>query len=823
LVLSINKISIKMRIGKQSTLSIITCYLLFVFSLNTSWAADESAVVSKKISAIVPESFPPYYQLNEQGEIEGFAIDVMNAVSQRAGYEVEYHVKKTWKEVFSDMKAGKADLIPNVGATAPRSQYMDFTASVETFRISLFIRAESESEFSSQADLVGEKVGAVKTNVGYKVISKTQGFKAIPYESFEQAYYALLSGQIEALAYPEAVGWRLLSDVKQQRTVQIVGKPLAEIKRVIGVRKGEHELLSQLNIAINELITSKEYPIIYQRWLSSAPLFWTVKRVLLVAVIVFTGLLIMASLWRYVLLKKNKESLSKQVQERTDELNDTNKLLQNVLDTIPSRVFWKDLGNVYLGCNRHFASDAGEESVEDIIGKNDFDFSWKDRADIYRKDDSDVMTSGLARLNYEEPQTTPDGGTLWLETSKIPLKKNDGVTYGVLGVYQDITPRKKMEEDLHESRAIFAVAESITHIGSWYWDIESQVVTWSDEVFRIFGLQPQSKKVDFDLFINSVHKDDKQFVMDAVNKSMEDVEAKYDIEHKVVRPDGSERVVHQRAKVYRDKIGKVIAMIGTTHDITEQKKSEFEIIKAKEEAEKANQAKSLFLSNMSHELRTPLHGILSYAQFGIKKIGDIDDEKVRKFFISINSSGERLKTLLDDLLDISKLEAGKMELIYTQENIHEIIKDCVAEQKALLDSRNLTIIFDFEKGAELLSCDANRIGQIMMNLLSNAIKFSPDNTLITLKVVKIDDIEKGDGREALQISVADQGAGVEEKDREVIFDKFVQSNKREKHIAGTGLGLAITRELVSAHNGRIWCQESIDKGAEFIFRLPVEK
>ncbi|MCK4707583.1 MAG: transporter substrate-binding domain-containing protein, partial [Gammaproteobacteria bacterium] len=187
-----------MYLGRQILFSIIIPFLLLAFSISSSWAKDRSVDASNKITAIVPESFPPYYQLNKKGEIEGFAIDIMNAVSKRAGIEVEYQVKDSWKKVFSAMKAGKADLIPNVGATEPRHTYLDFTQSVEIFHISLFVRAESTSQFKKLDDLNGKKVGAVRSNVGYKIISKIKSMDAVGYDSFEQAFYALLSGQVDA-------------------------------------------------------------------------------------------------------------------------------------------------------------------------------------------------------------------------------------------------------------------------------------------------------------------------------------------------------------------------------------------------------------------------------------------------------------------------------------------------------------------------------------------------------------------------------------------------------------------------------------------------
>lgn len=141
------------------------------------------------------------------------------------------------------------------------------------------------------------------------------------------------------------------------------------------------------------------------------------------------------------------------IQSSRDEAMITKELLQSVLNTIPVRVFWKSKDLTYLGCNTLFANDAGADSADDITGKDDFQLSWHKEANLYRTDDTEVMTSGAKRLNYEEPQTRPDGSVFWLNTSKIPLCDSNGEVYGVLGTYEDITDRKEKEHEIKELNA----------------------------------------------------------------------------------------------------------------------------------------------------------------------------------------------------------------------------------------------------------------------------------------------------------------------------------------------------------------------------------
>ncbi len=137
-----------------------------------------------------------------------------------------------------------------------------------------------------------------------------------------------------------------------------------------------------------------------------------------------------------------------------EEAEKAHKFLQLILDTIPIRVFWKDAKGTYLGCNRLFAKDSGMESPREVIGKNDFNMGWKEQAELYRADDLNVFKSGVPKIGYEEPQTTPDGSRIWLKTSKIPLTDHAGRIFGVLGMYEEITSRKKADQELRERESL---------------------------------------------------------------------------------------------------------------------------------------------------------------------------------------------------------------------------------------------------------------------------------------------------------------------------------------------------------------------------------
>jgi len=247
---------------------------------------------------------------------------------------------------------------------------------------------------------------------------------------------------------------------------------------------------------------------------------------------------------------------------------------------------------------------------------------------------------------------------------------------------------------------------------------------------------------------------------------------------------------------------------------------------AKKDAEDANNSKSLFLANMSHELRTPMHAILGYSELGINNFDKIDDDDKKRIYKTINDSGLRLINLLNNLLDLSKLESGKMEFYFSTGNMAQVIGNVSIEMQPLLIKKNIKLEINEPKEFTSTEMDINFITQVVRNLISNSVKFSPDNSMITInfesKEIKNEKTERTISN--MLFSCTDSGIGIPEDELDKVFDKFIQSSKTKSAAGGTGLGLSISKEIIEAHQGHIWAENNPDGiGAKFSFIIPTSQ
>ena len=534
-----------------------------------------------------------------------------------------------------------------------------------------------------------------------------------------------------------------------------------------------------------------------------------------------------------------------------------------------------------------------------------------------------------ARIEHHRNPSQPfdqqvrDGS--WIRVFDQKLPGGDTV-----GLRVDVTESKRIEAELEN-------AQRIAHVGSWNWDVKhDRLISCTREYARILGVSIDEIYAHLDRQMEDyMHPDDVERVSRDYRR-YEKIGQGYEIEYRILRPDGEVRYVVERGDPPTFHDDGVLEQHGTLQDITDRKLQEFDRLKsdelleaaienmpcgflvidadgnierfnrkfadlypeqleciregvafrdilergieagvyrgaradpdgwleqslqrhnsedtefiehladgrsiqialrqlpngsrvgmhvdvtelqqARKAAEEANAAKSEFLASMSHELRTPMHGILSFTDLGLKRLETLSQEKLRSYFENIKVSGDRLLYLLNDLLELSRLEAGRMTFELAPINLADLVDACIVEQNLRLAEKDLHCRVERPADGAVCVCDRNRMLQVITNILSNAIKFSPAGAEILVRL---------ETRENLcRMRVSDKGAGIPPTDLDQVFEKFYQSQNSRKVPGGTGLGLAICREIVELLGGRIWAENNDVEGASILLELPTRQ
>ncbi|MFC1549609.1 PAS domain-containing sensor histidine kinase, partial [Nitrospirota bacterium] len=423
--------------------------------------------------------------------------------------------------------------------------------------------------------------------------------------------------------------------------------------------------------------------------------------------------------------------------------------------------------------------------------------------------------------------STSSGKEVFVDCYFIPYGSN-----GLICMAKDISEKRDAEDELRKSKSSLDNAQRLAHLGSWDWDIETGELAWSDEIYRIFGFKPSRFMPSYDAFMNAVHLEDRASVQEAIDRALNDGQ-EYIVEHRVLRPDGSIRVVSELGEVITDGSGRPVSMHGTVLDITERKRAEQKLKEAHDSLEarvlertselenalsdlsEAHRVRDEFLANISHELRTPLNAIIGFSEIIINDFSKDISPEILTDIEQIHESGERLLELINELLDFTNIMAGKVVLHDAPVTLGELVSGAVNRNKTKALAKGIEVASSVDPDVpEEVLADPTLLTQVLVSLLDNAVKFTPQGT-VTLRVER----ESSDkGGIVLRFSVRDTGIGINEAQLKNIFEHFTQADGSSvRRYGGMGLGLAISNSLVRMMGGRLDVSSSPGKGSEFSF------
>jgi PAS domain S-box-containing protein len=513
-------------------------------------------------------------------------------------------------------------------------------------------------------------------------------------------------------------------------------------------------------------------------------------------------------------LQQMNQKLETLVEERTAALSLSEEKFAKAFRSSPNPITITRLTDgCHIEVNDAFCQMIGC-SNEEIIGKTAIDLNlWvnlSDRIHLFK-----LLTRNSRIRNFEFDFRTKKGDirTALLAAEIIEVS---GETC-VISVSQDITDRKLAEEKLRASEASLAAAQRIAHVGSYEYNPLNSSCRWSEELFRILGLNPVQPELSLKELSQFIYPEDRDIWEKNINNFSSEKKP-YKIEYRIVRPDGSIRHIEARGELIYSDQEQPEKLLTTVIDISERKQTELALQQAKEAADKANRAKSEFLSNMSHELRTPLNAILGFTQLLLRD-SSLKPEHQEQLGI-INRSGEHLLQLINNILQMSKIEVGRVTVERSTFDLYRFLQNLNEMLELQAKKKGLQLIFDCDPNLpKYIETDESKLRQVLINLLGNAIKFTAEGG-VTLRI-KLANKTQNESLDHLFFEIEDTGAGICSQEIDNLFKPFFQTETGRRSQEGTGLGLPISRQFIQLIGGDITVSSSLGKGTIFKFYIAI--
>jgi PAS domain S-box-containing protein len=516
--------------------------------------------------------------------------------------------------------------------------------------------------------------------------------------------------------------------------------------------------------------------------------------------------------------RKQAEEASRESEER----------YRSILNASPDGITRTDLEGRMLGISPAALTIFGYEREEGVLGHSIMDFIVPE--------DRDRAASNIA-LMFQGTLPGPgayralraDGSTFDIEAGHGFIRDAEGQPTNVVFIFRDITERKQAEEVIRKNEIELQEAQRIGNFGSFDWDARTDTIVWSDEIYRICGWDPKEKSPGYEEHLE-IYTPESAARLDAAVKMSVQTGEPYVLDLEEVRPDGTRKWITARGEVKRDANNKIIGLRGTVQDITERKAAEEELAayhqslevlveartadleEANRQLREATRAKSDFLAAMSHELRTPLNSIIGFSGTMLQGLaGDLNSEQTKQLGM-INNSGQHLLELINEVLDLSKVESAQNRPRIRSVDVGAAAREMFDTVRPMAEAMGIELRWTCPEDLRPIRTDRLRVSQILLNLMGNAIKFT-EHGYVSVAVS-----QDGSG---VAIAVKDSGRGIAAEDLKRVFDDFYQVTPHSSaRSEGTGLGLAVSRRLAESIGARIELTSELGRGSVFTLRIP---
>ena len=484
-------------------------------------------------------------------------------------------------------------------------------------------------------------------------------------------------------------------------------------------------------------------------------------------------------------------------------------LINALMNNLSDHVYFKDRDSRFIRINKSLALSFGLDDPALAEGKTDFDFFTREHAQQAFEDEQAIVRTGQL-LNTEEKETHPNRPDTWVSTIKLPLTDNNGNIIGTFGISRDVTKRKQAEEELAQEQYLMRTLMDNLPDHIYFKDHESHFLRVNKALAQFLGLNDPAqaiKKTDFDFFTGEhaqqAYEDEQKIIRTGQLLSTEEKETHHD------RPDTWVSTIKLPLS---DKDGNIIGTFGISRDITKNKLAEEEIKLKNELLQIINSEKDKFFSILAHDLRGPLSAFVSATQIIAEEIQTMGIEEIKEITLSMKTSATNIYSLLENLLEWSRLRRGVMDFIPEKINLKKKIEECIAVLSESARKKVIEILISIPEVIDVLA-DSHMFDTVIRNLISNAIKFTPVGGKVTLTAGYIED-------HTVEIKISDSGIGMtpELKDKLFLLNEKT-SRKGTEGEPSTGLGLLLCKEFIEKHNGKIRVESEVGKGSTFSFTI----
>ncbi len=784
----------------MSRKTVVTLFLILLMSLTA--AAYREAPRQVRVGAY---ENPPKVYSNPDGTIDGFWPAILADIASRENWQIVW-VKGSWEECLDRLEKNEIDMMVDVGVTDARKEVFSFSRETVLTSWARIYVAEGNG-VETILDLEGKTIAGLEGALnfdgaeGIKALVEEFGVNAtfVGFTSYADVFEAVQSGKADAGVTNKDFG-----DSNEQQ-YQLVKTPIIIQPTQLAFAFPKDGpitdyLISRIDLNL-KLIKADEESVYYQALDS----FFGIKSTDLITEKIPTWVpqVALVTLGVIVFLFAVSFTARVQVARQTRRLKESESHFRSLFINNPDHVLWLTPQGGLLD----YHPTNGETLIQNWATPIDQQV-FNDLPDDLQQQFLEIINK---TINSQDVQLfefdLPVNGEVKNFESRFIACENDKV----IAFIRNITDRKTAEKELKESENRYETLTRVSPVGIFRTDIEGKTTFVNNTWCKISGLAYDEAMGEG--WLNAVHPADKEMLAknwEVVTSLSNASTADYRFVHK----DGSEVwVIGQAVPEYNAK-NEVIGYIGTITDITERKKVE-ELKVAVAKAESADKLKSAFLATMSHELRTPLNSIIGFTGILLQKlVGPLSTEQEKQLKM-VQSSALHLLNLINDVLDISKIEADQVTIANEAFEVTQVFNQCIEKIQPLALAKGLNLTRNIEHGPLTLTSDKRRVEQILINLLNNAVKFTESGE-VTLN-------SKLDG-ENLCVSVKDTGIGITQENIQTLFMPFKQIDTGlTRKYEGTGLGLSICKRLVELLGGSIRVESELGIGSEFIFTLPLQR